>query len=489
MKNKLSFSLFAFFSVIGSASSFVANGRSYHTTTSNQTPHLSPTTLNLTPRKILIVGGGIGGISSAFDAKHILRPTDEITVVSDRELFQFTPSNPWVAVSRRTPEDISLPLKSILPKHGINFVHGRAEHLYPKTNELSLEDGTKLEYDYLIIATGPRLAFDEIPGADKSTVSVCTTPHASSTAKKVDELVKDPGAIVIGATQGASCFGPAYEYALLLRWELERRGGQELLKKCPMTFITPEPHIGHLGVKSAGSGAEGSQAILENLLKERGFKTYANCRVNSITPTHISVTKVDERNTFHIPSKFTMLIPPFRGQHVWKKVPNLTDEKGMISINEYQQSTAYPNIFGVGVCVSIPPVEDTLVPTGAPKTGFMIESQGTAAVKNIKTIIEFEEENDTSRLLSNDCTKPELHHVPLLNGLCITDFGGDGAIFVTMPQYPPRHTDVTLHGKMATLAKLAFEKYFLYKVEHGDTDPFYEKYMLHLIGIDRVKEK
>eukprot|EP00970_Alexandrium_tamarense_P014841 scaffold4426_cov175-Alexandrium_tamarense.AAC.1 len=435
MKNKLSLSLFAFFSVIDSASSFVANGRSYHTTTSNQTPHLSPTTLNLTPNKILIVGGGIGGISSAFDAKHILRPTDEITVVSDRELFQFTPSNPWVAVSRRTPEDISLPLKSILPKH------------------------------------------------------VCTTPHASSTAKKVDELVKEPGAIVIGATQGASCFGPAYEYALLLRWELERRGGQELLKKCPMTFITPEPHIGHLGVKSAGSGAEGSQAILENLLKERGFKTYANCRVNSITPTHISVTKVDERNTFHIPSKFTMLIPPFRGQHVWKKVPNLTDEKGMISINEYQQSTAYPNIFGVGVCVSIPPVEDTLVPTGAPKTGFMIESQGTAAVKNIKTIIEFEEENDTSRLLSNDCTKPELHHVPLLNGLCITDFGGDGAIFVTMPQYPPRHTDVTLHGKMATLAKLAFEKYFLYKVEHGDTDPFYEKYMLHLIGIDRVKEK
>ena len=80
----------------------------------------------------------------------------------------------------------------------------------------------------------------------------------------------------------------------------------------------------------------------------------------------------------------------------------------------------------------------------------------------------------------------KLHHRPTLNGVCITDFGNSGAIFVTLPQYPPRRMDVTVDGKVATLAKIAFEKYFLHKIETGDTDPYYEKYMLHLIGIDRI---
>ena len=74
-----------------------------------------------------------------------------------------------------------------------------------------------------------------------------------------------------------------------------------------------------------------------------------------------------------------------------------------------------------------------------------------------------------------------------MNGLCITDFGSDGAIFVTMPQFPPRRHDWTVHGKVATLAKIAFEKYFLHKIESGDTDPYYEKYFLKLIGVERTE--
>jgi len=83
----------------------------------------------------------------------------------------------------------------------------------------------------------------------------------------------------------------------------------------------------------------------------------------------------------------------------------------------------------------------------------------------------------------------EIRNRPLLNGLCITDFGDDGAIFLAMPQYGPRDMDVTLHGKPSILAKVAFEKYFLHKIETGDTDPYYEKWMLHLIGVDRVTSK
>jgi sulfide:quinone oxidoreductase len=457
------------------------------------------TSTSRTPKKLLIVGGGIGGLSSAFDAKHNLRPYDEVTVVSDRESFQFTPSNPWVSTRIRKPEDISLPLEDILPKHKIEFVHGRATHLDTDAQELKLEDGRKLPYDYLIVATGPRLAFDEIPGATAAIkanvmVSVCTTPHASHAADQVDKLVENPGPIVVGATQGASCFGPAYEFALILQNELKKRGGAKLVEKCPITFVTPEPYIGHLGLQGAGE----SQSILESLLTKQNIAFYTNCKINKVGTDHVSVTQVQsDKNhgsteTIKLASQFTMLIPPFRGHDVWKMVPKLTDNHGMIKTNEFQQSTAYPNIFGVGVCVSIPAIEETPVATGPPKTGYMIESQGTAAVKNIRTLIEHAEKNTAKNTDGNashhdqSTTQPSLRNRALLNGLCITDFGGDGAIFLTLPQYPPRRTDITIHGKLATLAKIAFEKYFLHKIETGDTDPYYETYMLHLVGVDRV---
>lgn len=434
---------------------------------------------SLPPQKIVIVGGGIGGLSSAFDARHQLKSTDEITVISDRDKFYFTPSNPWIATRKRKPEDISLDLKTILPRHNLNFVKGKVTSLDPKKSEVQLDNGSKLSYDYLIIATGPRLAFEEIPGTKQFALSICTTPHASHAADAIDALVAKPGPVVVGATQGASCFGPAYEFAFLLHTELKKRGGKALIEKCPITFVTSEPYVGHLGLKGAGE----SEQILDNLFSQKNIEVYTNCKINNVAADHLSVTKVDESKTFHLPSTFTMLIPPFRGHDVWKKVPGLTDDKGMIKVNEFQQSPNYPNVFAVGICCSIPPVDHTLVPTGAPKTGYLIESQGTAAVLNIKTMI------DHQRKHQLDDVTVDLKSKPLLNGLCITDFGDDGAIFLTLPQYPPRHTDITMHGKLAVMAKIAFERYFLHKIESGDTDPYYEKYMLHLIGVDRVTSK
>ena len=45
-------------------------------------------------KKVVIVGGGIGGLSSAFDCKHLLDSSDQVTVISERDHFEFTPSNP-----------------------------------------------------------------------------------------------------------------------------------------------------------------------------------------------------------------------------------------------------------------------------------------------------------------------------------------------------------------------------------------------------------
>lgn len=106
-------------------------------------------------------------------------------------------------------------LNSLLPKFGINFINENAETIDPENN--------KKYYDYLVIATSPKLNFDA-EGQKENTYSVCTLEHAQELNKKLNEFYNDPGPIVIGAIPEVSCFGPAYEFSLMLHYELKKRG-------------------------------------------------------------------------------------------------------------------------------------------------------------------------------------------------------------------------------------------------------------------------
>ena len=82
-----------------------------------------------------------------------------------------------------------------------------------------------------------------------------------------------------------------------------------------------------------------------------------------------------------------MILPAFKGVDAVMDIEGLTNPRGFILIDEFQRNPAFNNIYAVGVCVAIPPVSATPVPTGAPKTGFMIESMVTATTHNIKNAI------------------------------------------------------------------------------------------------------
>lgn len=62
-------------------------------------------------------------------------------------------------------------------------------------------------------------------------------------------------------------------------------------------------------------------------------------------------------------------------------------------------------------------------------------------------------------------------------------------MFLASPELPPRRTAETIRGGIVKVAKVAFEKYFLHKVRSGDVDPYYEKFMLRLVGIERLEHK
>jgi len=156
---------------------------------------------------VVILGAGLGGTIMAYAMKEKLRSADQLTVVNLGSKYSFVPSNPWVAVGWRTRENISIDLEPVFSRRGIGLRPEGAKRIYPAENRIELNDGTSLSYDYLIIASGPELAFDEIPGLgpDSATQSVCHVDHAEKAKSAVDALIKSGGAAVIGAVQGASC--------------------------------------------------------------------------------------------------------------------------------------------------------------------------------------------------------------------------------------------------------------------------------------------
>ena len=200
---------------------------------------------------IVIMGAGLGGAIMAYEMKDEMRREDKLTVVTKDPIYHFVPSNPWVPVGWRSREALEVDLAPAFAKRGVGFKASPVTKLSPKENTLETEDGSTLRYDYLVIATGPELAFDEIEGLgpDGFTSSICHIDHAEKAAAKFEAFCKNPGPIVIGAAQGASCFGPGYEFAFILETELRRR---KIRDRVPMTFVTAEPYVGHLGLDGVG---------------------------------------------------------------------------------------------------------------------------------------------------------------------------------------------------------------------------------------------
>ncbi len=419
---------------------------------------------------VVILGAGMGGMPAAYEMKAELGKDHEVTLINASEDFHFVPSNPWVGVGWRNRQDISFPIAPAVQRKKINFIAQKVSKIEANNNRIILANDEIIEYDYLLITTGPKLAFDEVPGLgpDGFTHSICTLGHAEKAYEGYQELLENPGPVVIGAAQGASCFGPAYEYVTIVDTALCKAKCRD---KVPMTFITSEPYIGHLGLGGVGD----SKSMLESELRNRHIKWISNAKIAKVEK---GIMFVDEHNEqgevikqHEVPFNYSMMLPAFKGIDAVANVEKLCNPRGFVTVDEYQRNKTYPNIYAAGVCIAIPPVEATPVPTGTPKTGYMIESMVTAIVQNISSEIKGNAPTTTGTW----------------NAICLADMGDTGAAFVAIPQIPPRNMTWFKKGKWVHIAKIAFEKYFLRKMKNGTSEPLYEKYVLKAMGIERLK--
>jgi sulfide:quinone oxidoreductase len=419
---------------------------------------------------IVVLGAGLGGTILAYELRDRLGSEHRISVINKGARYSFVPSNPWVAVGWRDRQDVEIDLGPVFARRDIGFYPQGARRLDPAARRIELLDDSHVDYDYLVIATGPELAFDEIEGfgPEHETQSVCFIDHAVSAKSAFERLVANPGPVIIGAVQGASCFGPAYEFAFILDKALR---DAKVRDRVPMTFVTSEPYIGHLGLDGVGD----TKGLLESEMRQRHIKWIYNAKVDKFADGNLQTSEIGEDGTalrqHTLPFSYAMMLPAFRGVAAVRGIEGLTNPRGFILVDKHQRNPAFPEIFAVGVCVAIPPTGKTPVPVGVPKTGFMIESMVTATAHNIANLV---------------AGKPPQAE-PTWNAICLADFGDGGVAFVAQPQIPPRNVNWAASGVWVHAAKIAFEKYFLHKMRAGTSEPFYEKLALQVLGIDKLK--
>ncbi|MEO1070090.1 MAG: FAD-dependent oxidoreductase [Cyanobacteria bacterium J06638_6] len=419
---------------------------------------------------VVVIGAGLGGLPAAYELRHLLPKEHTVTLVSDKSEFTFIPGLIQVALDQKPLEHIQLGLEHLAQRHGLNWVPGKVTALDPSAQRLTLEGRGTMAYDYLLIATGASLALDLIPGLGPHggyTHSVCTPDHALAARQAWREFLDHPGRLVVGAAPGAGCFGPAYEFALLAEQALRRQG---LRENAPITYVTPEPYAGHLGV----SGVKNARKLTADLMHERGIEVIENAAITVVEAN--AVILADGRQ---LPFGYAMILPAFRGAQFIRAVPGLGDEKGFIPVLPTLRHPQFANIYAAGVSIQLAQADQTAVPIGLPKSGQMAEAMATAAAHNIAV--------DLGAIAASPKT-------PTLEALCFAEFGDTGIAYIAAPVIPDpktgqRKRSYAVRGPWVVWVKAAFEEYFMMKIRWGVGMPWYERLGLRtLFGLQMLRE-
>jgi sulfide:quinone oxidoreductase len=391
--------------------------------------------------KIVIVGGSFGGINAAYTLRRRLGNRAEITLISKDAEFTFLPSLPWVILGWRDPARLQVPLDNTLTRRGIRFVHGEVRELYPDKGEVRTESET-FPYDILLIASGAELDWAAVPGlgpAAGHTQSTFTVEEAVRAREALARAIAgDSGRIVIGATAGASCIGPAYEIVMMIDTVLKKAKKRH---RFTLSFITPEPFLGHFGVGGIGM----SPRMIQDEFADRDIEPIINAKIVETRSDRLVLADGSERSF-----NFSLVIPAFLGAGFARGVEGLANPRGFVSVTPQLTSPKFENIYAVGVAVAIPPPGQTPVPVAVPKTGHMTELMAQAAAHNIVA---------------------ELRGGTKMNGLslpvtCIADAGDTAFYLYADPFLPPRNKVIHKKGKWARYLKLVFEKYYLARIRH-----------------------
>lgn len=394
-------------------------------------------------KKVVVVGANFAGASAALEIKRKLKNDVEVIVIDKHENSLYFPSLIWVPVGRRETKDCLVPRKPVFEKAGVNFVLDTAINVDPDKQEVVTENG-KYDYDQLVIATGPKLDRDVAPGVRENACYIGSVDGALDTRAKLEEFKKNPGPIVIGATQKAGCMGAAYEFL----YNVEKWLRQEKIRKqVDLYWITPEPYLGHFGIDGMPLG----EWYLKKFNQIFNIKYRTSVGVKEVTKDAVILDTGEK-----IESRFTMLMVPFTGVDFVKDSPKIdTRDNHFLDVKPSYQHINYSNVWGAGLAVEVsPPFDIGKVPFGVPKTGYPSDVTGKIAASNVVKVLKGR----------TDFKEKPWGRIP---ALCVMDAGKKEVILIGTSLFKPRVFAIMIPNVIFDFSKVFLEKYFMWKLKHG----------------------
>ena len=394
--------------------------------------------------KVIVVGASYAGLTAALELRRLLPERDTVTVVSANEDFIFFPSLIWVIQGERDPADIAFPIRPVLEEAGIEFVHARLEAIDPQAKTVSLNNGQALGFDKLLMATGGTWGWEAVPGLGPRpkghTISILSPQDAVNARTDWQSLLANPGPIVIGTTINTALYGAAYEFALNLDIALRKAGVRE---RASITFVTPEPYLGHFGHDGLGN----SRHIIEEAFSHRKILSITEAQIDHIEDGAVVLATLQR-----LSSKFTMIVPPYRGIQPISDVPNLADAEGRIPVDDFYRSRAYPDIFAAGIAMQVEPQAPTTLPCGVFIPGTVSAEMGRGAAVNMAAD------------LGHGETVPKPSGG--LKSFYVLDSGSQG-LFMSLGPQSWLNVQLNIPGPWSHWAKVATERYQMWQLQSG----------------------
>jgi sulfide:quinone oxidoreductase len=331
----------------------------------------------MSKKRIAIVGSSFAGYNTALTLAKLLEGKHEIIVIDRSPEFMFLPSLVWHPFGYRNSDDISFDVRPIYKKMGIEFketvIYG-----FDLKERIIYTPHEDIPYDYLVIATGTRANYSSVKGfvPGETAYSICSMYEADRTRDAWKKFLKNPGPIVIGASQWASYFFAAYEFLLNALYQLKEN---DLLEKAPIHFVTAEPYLTHFGI----GGIHDDIQSCEKLFSRYNVKWHTNEEIHELKD-HLVVLESGDR----IESDFTMIVPQFVGVDAITTTRKLSDNHGLIHVTDEFRHINYPNIYAAGGAVHVPQKDDTTISCGVPRTRNSSEIMAKAVAYNLYSDLE-----------------------------------------------------------------------------------------------------